>query len=1480
MRRKHLTRSTISVSDEKGGTDSITVTINVTNVNEAPSFTDGTSTARSIAENTSSGQNIGSPVSATDPDNDDLEYSLGGTDASSFSIVSTSGQLQTKAALDYETKTPYSVTISVSDKKGGTDSITVTINVTNVNEAPSFTDGTSTARSIAENTAANTNIGSPVSATDVDSGNTLTYTLGGTDAASFSIVSTSGQLQTNAALDYETKDSYTVTVSVSDGEGGSDSISVTINVTDVDENRAPSFTDGTSTARSIAENTGSGQNIGSPVFATDPDNDDLEYSLGGTDASSFSIVSTSGQLRTSASLNYESKLSHSVTISVSDKKGGTDSITVTINVMNVNEAPSFTDGTSTTRSIAENTAANTNIGSPVSATDVDSGNTLTYTLGGTDAASFSVVSTSGQLQTNAALDYETKSSYSVTVTATDDSGASNNSATITITISVTDVNENRAPTFTDSSIFYSISDIASTSVGDSIGLPITATDADGDTLTYSLNGDDASKFTIDTSSGQLKVSQALIDDTSSLYSIKVIATDPSSTTAEIPVTITVTRISTQQQSNNVPVFTDGSSTTRSIAENTAANTNIGSPVSATDVDSGNTLTYTLGGTDAASFSIVSTSGQLRTNAALDYETKDSYTVTVSVSDGNDGSDSITVTINVTDVDEIDPPLSERTTQVVNAIVLAVPGVTSADDVTAAHLAAIISLDIGGRRITSLKSGDFENLTSLTELSLSNNPISDLSPLQNLSNLTELSLRHNSISDLSPLQNLSNLTELSLRHNSISDLSPLQNLSNLETLSLSNNPISDISPLQNLTNLTTLYLYATSISDLSPLQNLTNLTELNLVLNSISDVSPLQNLRKLTELNLSDNSISDLSPLQNLRKLTELYLPNNSISDLSPLQNLRKLKTLSLGKNLISDLSPLQNLTNLRGFYLSENPISDYGPLRRLIAAIEAWGGSLNLDIEIPDAEGNNAPTFIDGATTTRSVAENAGYDVDVGSAVSATDPDNDDLKYSLAGTDAASFGINVSTGQLRTRESLNYESKSSYSVRVYVSDNRGGLDIITVTINVTDVDETYPLAGRTQQVQDAIVAAVQGVSSAADVTAAHLAAISSLDLHSRRITSLKSGDFDGLTSLEFLYLSDTSISDISSLSGLTSLTMLNLSDTSISDISSLSGLTSLKWLYLSDTSISDISSLSGLTSLTTLYLSDTSISDISPLSGLTSLKSLNLSDTSISDISSLSRLTSLTTLNLSDTSISDISSFSGLTSLKWLYLSDTSISDISPLSGLTSLEWLILSDTSISDISSLSRLTSLTTLYLSDTSISDISPLSGLTSLESLNLSDTSISDISPLSGLTSLTTLYLDNNSISDYGPLRILIAAIEADNRSLTLDITIPTITDSNAPTITYPPKSALLPNYPNPFNPETWIPYQLAKPAKVTLTIYNMRGVVIRELKVGHQAAGVYTSRSRAIHWDGRNNIGEKVATGAYFYTLKAGDFSATRKMLIRK
>ncbi len=112
-----------------------------------------------------------------------------------------------------------------------------------------------------------------------------------------------------------------------------------------------------------------------------------------------------------------------------------------------------------------------------------------------------------------------------------------------------------------------------------------------------------------------------------------------------------------------------------------------------------------------------------------------------------------------------------------------------------------------------------------------------------------------------------------------------------------------------------------------------------------------------------------------------------------------------------------------------------------------------------------------------------------------------------------------------------------------------------------------------------------------------------------------------------------------------------------------------------------------------------------------------------------------------------------------------------------------------------------------------------------------------------------------------------------------TTPDINVAKAPSA-LPAETSLLPNYPNPFNPETWIPYQLAEPADISVSIYAANGRLVRNLALGHKQTGIYHDKSRAAYWDGQNGEGEPVASGIYFYTLTAGDFTATKKMLIRK
>ena len=201
-----------------------------------PVFTEGTSATRTIAENTAAGVNIGTPIAATDADDDVLTYTLSGADAAAFNIDPTTGQLKTRTALDYETKSTYTATITVSDGIF-TSTISVTIKVTDMDEtppnrAPVFADGSRTIRKVAENVP-DVDVGAPITATDADN-DTLTYTLSGSDAVSFDIDSTTGQLSTRATLDYETKSTYTVIVTASDGTL-TNTITVTINVTGISD---------------------------------------------------------------------------------------------------------------------------------------------------------------------------------------------------------------------------------------------------------------------------------------------------------------------------------------------------------------------------------------------------------------------------------------------------------------------------------------------------------------------------------------------------------------------------------------------------------------------------------------------------------------------------------------------------------------------------------------------------------------------------------------------------------------------------------------------------------------------------------------------------------------------------------------------------------------------------------------------------------------------------------------------------------------------------------------------------------------------------------------------------------------------------------------------------------------------------------------------------------------------------------------------
>ena len=363
---------------------------------------------------------------------------------------------------------------------------------------------------------------------------------------------------------------------------------------------------------------------------------------------------------------------------------------------------------------------------------------------------------------------------------------------------------------------------------------------------------------------------------------------------------------------------------------------------------------------------------------------------------------------------------------------------------------------------------------------------------------------------------------------------------------------------------------------------------------------------------------------------------------------------------------------------------------------------------------------------------------------------------------------------------------------------------------------------------------------------------------------------------------------------------------------------SLTSLYIRNYNLRDLTGFEFATNLTVLNLGSSqignnwynsnSLTDLTPLAGLTNLEELDLDRASITNISGLEGLTNLTQLDLTINSITDISALAGLTNLTELYLGGNTITDGSPLSELTNLTILYLWGNTIEDTSPLCTLQDQNPdleldmeitcgpyrLFMQDfnndgkVNISDLFflltvlfalPNNGdanndgsvdfldlVSVAESISESTTSSAPFGVLARTASLETVqdWIDIAHAADDGSL-VFQEGIANLKRFL----------DAMRPD-----KTELLPNYPNPFNPETWIPYHLAHSADVTLTIYDTTGVMVRQLDLGHQPAGYYTDKTQAAYWDGRNNLGESVGSGVYFYQLQAGDFSSTRKLVIFK
>jgi len=621
-------------------------TITINNVNETPSNI--ALSANSIGENVVANSTVGT-LSTTDPDaGNTFAYTLvagtGSADNASFNISGSS--LHITNSPDFETKSSYTVRVRSTDQGSLFYEKAFTITINDLNEVP--TNISLSANSINENIAANSTVGT-LTSTDPDAGNTFAYTLvagtGSTDNASFNISGSS--LHITNSPDFETKSSYTVRVRTTDQGSLFYEKAFTITINDLNE--AP--TDISLSASSISENVVANSTIGT-LSTTDPDaGNTFAYTLvagtGSTDNASFNISGSS--LRITNSPDFETKSSYTVRVRSTDQGSLYYEKALTITINDMNETP--TDIVLSANSVNENVLANSAVGL-FSTTDPDAGNTFTYSLvagaGSTDNASFNISGNS--LLITSSPDFETKNSYSVRIRTTDQGSLTFEKV---FTITINDVNE--TPVITAAQTFTINENLANSSTVGSL----VATDQDAGTIFsgWAINGGNTNNaFTISASTGVITVNNSTVLDRELVtsYNLTVTVSDGVNTSAAQTVMINLTDL------NDVtPVIT--AAQTFTVNENLANNSNVGTVV-ASDGDATATIfsswTITGGNTNNA-FAINASTGVITVNnsTVLDRELVSSYSLTVTVSDGVNTSAAQTVVINLTDLNDEIPVIN-------------------------------------------------------------------------------------------------------------------------------------------------------------------------------------------------------------------------------------------------------------------------------------------------------------------------------------------------------------------------------------------------------------------------------------------------------------------------------------------------------------------------------------------------------------------------------------------------------------------------------------------------------------------------------------------------------------------------------------------------------------------------------------------------------------------------------------------------------
>ena len=637
------------------------VVVSVNNKDEvAPTITSG-ATATAINENSGATQVI---YTATSTDTGDIAtgatvYSLKAAtdDVAAFSINTSSGAVTLTANPNFEAKSSYAFTVVAIDAANNASEKAVTLAITNLDEvAPTIASG-ATATAINENSGAAQVVYIVTSTDTADISAGVSYSLkAGSDAALFGINSTTGAVTLTADPNFETKSSYAFTVLASDGVNAATEKAVTLAITNLDE-VAPTITSG-ATATAINENSDAAQVV---YTVTSTDTADISagvsYSLkAGQDAALFSINASTGAVTLTGNPNYETKSNYAFTVLASDGINTATEQAVTLAINNLDEvAPTITSGATAT-AINENSGA-TQVVYTVTSTDTGDAASagVSYSLKvGSDAALFSINTSTGAVTLTGNPNVEAKSSYSFTVLASDGVNTATEKA---VSLAINNLDE-VAPTITSGATATAINENSGAS---QVVYTATSTDT-ADTsagVSYSLKAatGDVAAFSINTSSGAVTLTANPNFETKSSYAFTVLASDGVTTASEQAVSLAI-----NNKDEVAPTITS-SATATAINENSGA-AQVVYTVTSTDIGDAASagVSYSLkAGSDAALFSVNTSTGAVTLSANPNFETKSSYAFTVLAGDGVNAATEKAVSLAINNLDEVAPTITSGST---------------------------------------------------------------------------------------------------------------------------------------------------------------------------------------------------------------------------------------------------------------------------------------------------------------------------------------------------------------------------------------------------------------------------------------------------------------------------------------------------------------------------------------------------------------------------------------------------------------------------------------------------------------------------------------------------------------------------------------------------------------------------------------------------------------------------------------------------